>query len=722
MSQLPAAVTIPRAMSALPARSLADVQRLARSQWFVGREPERARALQHLAVGSPTRVLLVHGVAGIGKSTFLDELERCLRATDRPLTRVDLRSIPRSPRALVWALSLARQVPAEQILDGDAWPEHTVLVLDGLDAFGRSEGWLRDTFLAQLPASIAVVMASRRPPAEGWRADAGWRALTADVALDVLTADESAAYLERRATPPPRREEVLAFAEGHPLALALAADVVASDPDRPFQPDRAPELVQALVRRFVEHVPSRAHRDALELAALARTTSEALISDVLGREPALALFDWLAEQAFMRVDGAGLTPHPAARRAILADLRWRDRERVDALRARALDHHLERLTRGTLAQQQHSFIDAMYLQREMPVLRTFARWTGLDALCAEEAGLEDRAEIHALVARHEGAASADVAVHWLERQPGCTLIMRDDDGRIAALCSLVALERTTAAERALDPVAVRAWQYLEERQLLDDGRVTLNRHWMGRDTHQRISAAQSACAMLVGQHHYLSPSISHFLGVFRHPRWYAPLFAFTGYDVIPDGTITVGEETSTLVGRDWRGTSPVEWVHGVIERVLRQPRPRVAPTSTARALSRAQLDQALRSALRMFREPHRLASSPLLSARIVQERAASDGAPERVAALQALVAEATASLESTPRGRKLYAAIERTYLDPVGTQEEAAEDLDLPFSTYRRHLVAGVDELVAILWQREEAAIARSNEDRAQSEQEVNKS
>ena len=42
-----------------------------------------------------------------------------------------------------------------------------------------------------------------------------------------------------------------------------------------------------------------------------------------------------------------------------------------------------------------------------------------------------------------------------------------------------------------------------------------------------------------------------------------------------------------------------------------------------------------------------------------------------------------------------------TYLQPAATQEQAAEVLDLPFSTYRRHLRSGIEELTGRLWLRE---------------------
>ncbi|HEY5574249.1 MAG TPA: hypothetical protein VIK64_14605, partial [Anaerolineales bacterium] len=56
---------------------------------------------------------------------------------------------------------------------------------------------------------------------------------------------------------------------------------------------------------------------------------------------------------------------------------------------------------------------------------------------------------------------------------------------------------------------------------------------------------------------------------------------------------------------------------------------------------------------------------------------------------------------ASPRSEKYYRALERTYFHPAPTQEAAAELLDLPFSTYRRHLKAGIEHVIDALWQQE---------------------
>ena len=66
-----------------------------------------------------------------------------------------------------------------------------------------------------------------------------------------------------------------------------------------------------------------------------------------------------------------------------------------------------------------------------------------------------------------------------------------------------------------------------------------------------------------------------------------------------------------------------------------------------------------------------------------------------------IVRETAESLQKSPRLAKYYRAVYHTYFQPAMTQEQAAEVIDLPFSTYRRHLRSGIEELTARLWARE---------------------
>ena len=51
--------------------------------------------------------------------------------------------------------------------------------------------------------------------------------------------------------------------------------------------------------------------------------------------------------------------------------------------------------------------------------------------------------------------------------------------------------------------------------------------------------------------------------------------------------------------------------------------------------------------------------------------------------------------------RRGFRALHHTYIKPHISQEEAAKFLDIPFSSYRRHLAEGIASVIAALWRQE---------------------
>jgi hypothetical protein len=131
------------------------------------------------------------------------------------------------------------------------------------------------------------------------------------------------------------------------------------------------------------------------------------------------------------------------------------------------------------------------------------------------------------------------------------------------------------------------------------------------------------------------------------------------------------------------------------------PRPAAQPP-TLFLLSEPEFAQAVRDALRHYTRLDELQANPLVRSRLILAQAGVEANnAARAKALHALVTEAVDLLRSSPRQQKLYRALYHTYVQPATTQELAAELLDLPFSTYRRHLKEGIENVVATLWARE---------------------
>ncbi len=207
------------------------------------------------------------------------------------------------------------EVPdGEGAIAGPSGGGRLVVLLDTYERLAPLDDWVRTRLLPRLPATALTVVAGRAPPGPAWRADPAWRELLRVVSLRNLSPEESRQYLHACGVDPARHDQLVELAHGHPLGLSLLADVVVRGGEAAADP-LTPDLVGTLLRRFVEVVPSGLHRRALEVCALARVTTEALLREVLeagGRARAVRV----AAGAVLRGvgTGRGVPARPGPRR------------------------------------------------------------------------------------------------------------------------------------------------------------------------------------------------------------------------------------------------------------------------------------------------------------------------------------------------------------------------------------------------------------------------
>ena len=155
-----------------------------------------------------------------------------------------------------------------------------------------------------------------------------------------------------------------------------------------------------------------------------------------------------------------------------------------------------------------------------------------------------------------------------------------------------------------------------------------------------------------------------------------------------------------VYAHDWRTVPPLAWLSLLAAReTAAQPldiAPSAAPTPP-RVMDFDEFSRAVRAALHDLGRPDRLGGSELARSRLVS----GESVVARGQAVQALLKEAAAQLADSPRDRRGYRALHHTYLQPAGSQQRAAELLDLPMSTFRRHLAAGLERITELLWERE---------------------
>lgn len=695
--------------------SLAERLTIERSRRFVGRKFElylfQTALLKSKSADSPQfpfHVLHVFGPGGVGKTSLLEQFCRICDQNQIRSIYVDTRNIEPTPESFLSSLrAILGLEPTDSPLQAiaDRSDPHIIL-LDTYETIELLDDWIRETFLPQLTENVLVVIAGRHVPAAAWRSDSGWQSLVRVVPLRNLSPEESQAYLTKRDVPELQHQPVLEFTHGHPLALSLVADVFEQGQDIQFQIDVEPDIVKILLERFVQDLPSSDRRMALEACALVRVTTEALLSKMLGLIDVHGLFNWLRSLSFIESGQQGIFPHDVVREVLIADLRWRHPDWYVELHGRARSYYTKRL-QETKGQQQHRLLfDYIFLHRDNPAVRPRFTWQENSTLQTDTMRESDVPALISMVEQHEGRESAEIAAHWLDRQSHGVMVFRDSQPQPAGFVMTIALHQASESDLRADPAAIAAWKYLQKRAPLRSGEgASLFRLWMARDTYQDVSPTQSLIFINLVQYYRNTPGLAFTFLPCADPESWAAMFAYADLSRLPEADFTVGGKHYGVYGHDWRVLSPAAWQELLAKREIAASAQAPIPSSVSEpilVLSQAEFMEAVQHALRHLTSPNILQQNPLLRSRLIVEQTLDKAdISQRIEAMRSLVKEMVESLRSAPRDEKLYRALDRTYLHPAPTQEQAAELLDLPFSTYRRHLKTGVERVTNMLWQRE---------------------
>lgn len=692
---------------AVSSETVGERLRWARQRRFVGRTGEITLFRAMVQASPPSFVVLfVHGPGGTGKTSLLRAFSDIASDAGVVPVYLDARVIEPSPSGFLAGLATVLGLPEGVSPQETLGSGRFVLLVDTYEAAAALDDWLRERLLPQLSGDVSVVIAGRNPPAPVWVADPGWHELVRVVSLPNLPPEDARAYLAVEGIAESLQDRVLKVTHGHPLALSLFVDVVAQlvgpiDADRVLDFAEVPDVVRLLLERFLEDVPSARHRQALEVCAHSRFTTEGLLRHALGGDDAGQLFLWLRRLSFVEEGSLGLFPHDLARDVFDADLRWRDPGGYADLHRRIRAYIVRRAQRSGSAEQQRAGTDILFLHRTNPVVRPYVDWASLGQGYVDVLGVGDRQPIVAMTERHEGSESAALVAYWMDRQPDAFKVFRAADEEPIGFVALLALDRATHEDLAIDPGARAMWTYVLRHGCPAVGEhVMAFRFFLDREAYQGISPSFNLWGACCIGHIITSRRLAWSLGAVADPDSIAPMFANIDYHRAAEADFDVAGRCYGVFAHDFRRVPAQDWLELIGQREIGEGLGSLVSSVPAPilALSQPEFVDAVRRALRDLHRPDRLASNPLLRSRIARYHAGED---PQVGVLGQLIREATDTLRADPRDEKLYRALDRTYLRPTPTQERAAEMLGLPFSTYRRHLTRAVERVASSLWKRE---------------------
>jgi AAA ATPase domain len=383
-----------------------------------GRFAGRDRELEFLdrcmdSEDPPASVVHISGPGGIGKSALLREVARRARARGFQVIACDGREYGPAPGVIEAALRDA----ANQV--------RPLVILDSYERMAALDPYLRRELLPSLPDRSLVVIAGRGHPDTGWFTG-GWESVTASLDLTVLKPREARDLLATHGLSDERVPAIIEWAEGSPLALALAADAATADPawNAAAHPDR-PEILRSLVHRLIDADLHDVRPSALGIAALARTTTPQLLRAVLPDEDAQSAYQQLSELTVSEPLGDGIALHDLVRKALLADLRRRNPELERDLRRRIIDYLYQCASDG----QQMLVIEMAHLV-ENPVLRWGFGWEGSARLRIDSIRDDDADRVERQLGAHNNWEWWQLTRRYFAESPDRVAVARDLDDRI----------------------------------------------------------------------------------------------------------------------------------------------------------------------------------------------------------------------------------------------------------------------------------------------------
>lgn len=661
----------------------------------------------------PFLMLHIYGPGGIGKTTLLYELKRRCDGLNVPTFYVDTRTIEAEPVSFIEELSRVLGIRSgekpEEMLGASG---RCVLMLDTFESMFSLEQWLYTSFFPELADNVLIVIAGRFPPSTTWTDNPGWKAVINEAPLRNLSPGESRQYLAKAGVREKLHQAAIDYTHGHPLALSLVAQSLEAGDQSTFEGELEPDFIKVLLDRFVREVPRVEYRQALEACVLVNHLTEPLLARMLDASDVRELFNWLRGLSFIESGSRGVFPHDIAREVLGAELKWRNPAFHETLNRRARVYYNEQLHEAGPERQGNILKDYIFLHRDHAIVKPFftqlqTQWAGgAPAVSTDRYRDSDLDDLEALVMQHEGADSAALARMWVQAQPENVIVFRNPKGEVEGFLLMLALHAAPADRLKRDPISRDCLAHLNETGPLRPGEAaTLFRFWMDAGSYQNISQVQSLIFVHMVRHYLTMPGLAYSMVPISNPAFWKPVFVYADLDYLESLDYVVNGRQYGVFGHDWRRRPPAAWLDVLASRESGGTM-LVETEETSRrpvlVLSEEAFGDAVRKVLRNYTRTDRLVKNPLLSSRLVADNVSEDAEDdERIVVLINLLNEAIEIIANNPRQSKLYRALDRTYLRPAASQEQAAELLDLPYSTFRRHLAAGVAEITDLLWQQE---------------------
>ena len=534
---------------------------------FVGRADELEALCAILDDGAP--VAFVTGIAGIGKSTLLDEFATQARKRSAVVVALDCQAVEPTERGFIDGLASAiggkAGIVAKVAERLGSMASRVVLTLDNYEAFRLMDAWLRQVFIPALPANVRVVLAGRDAPSISWLISPGWQDLVTSIALEPLSESEAIELLVRSGAEPETASQINRFAHGHPLALQLAARLGA-DRRRADDVMSAPgfqRVVEELTRSYLAGVDDPVTRRALDAASVVRRITLSLIHAMLPDVAPQDAFERLRSLPFVKSERDGLRLHELVHQAVGSSLRAIDPNRYQEYRRSAWRQLSTEVRRTGLQELWRYTADLLYLI-ENPVVREAFFPTNSPQYVFEPASRDDGTSILSLTRRHENEEASALIENYWKQVPHCFQVARDNTNQLAAFYLMFDPASIDSSLLAKDPIVEQWRNHIRSEPVPDKQQALFVRRWLSLEHGEKPSAVQASCWLDIKRVYMeMRPRLRRVYMCLKDLSTYAPVALKLGFQPLPDHGVEIGGSLYSSAVLDFGPGSVDGWLSGL---------------------------------------------------------------------------------------------------------------------------------------------------------------
>jgi hypothetical protein len=531
------------------------------------RSLETAKMLRLVRDDGP-RLMYVHGIAGIGKTTLLNAFAASARSAGATVVGLDCRSIEPTERGFLYSLSRAigsqarRPVALAKRLGNLG--ERVVLTLDTYEVFRFLDVWLREVFLPTLPANVRVVLCGREPAVTAWLTSSRWdRKSFSSLPLEGLTDGEALELLLSSGVNASAARRITRLTHGNPLALKLAAATIAEDPARDLESQALPEVIDTLARIYLADVTDPVTRRVLQACSVVRRVTHSVLQAMLPEMAPDDAFERLRMLPFTASGPDGLIIHDAVRQAIAAQVRamdpntYRDSKRRvwRQLQAESRTAGIDELWRYTA--------DILYLLDNAVIREAFFP-SGGPRFSVQTYRSDDVTAVTSILERHDTDESRLATLEWLRLHPETFFVVRDQQGEVMGFHCIFEPQKVSPKLLAADRMTQSWSKHLESEPVATNETVLFLRSLLSAEYGEMPSPVQAASWLEIKRTYMaLRPRLRRIYAALRDEAAaaFAPVMSTLGFK--PVARLDLGEVYNLAVN-DFGPQSVDGWLAGLV--------------------------------------------------------------------------------------------------------------------------------------------------------------